>query len=44
MKFFTIITPTAVLRVRGKSVQQVSQACHTVGIKVQAIHMDREDD
>lgn len=39
---FTIITETRVLRVRARSVQQVTQALHAAGIAYIGIHKDEE--
>ena len=42
MHFYTIVTTKKVYRVRGKSIQQVTQACHSVGIKFLSIYEDQE--
>ena len=42
MKFFTVIAKKRVIRVRAKSIQQLTRALRSAGITWQAIHEDKD--
>ena len=44
MKFFTVIAKKRVLRVKAKSIQQLTRALRDSGIVWQAIHEDKDEE